>query len=52
MSPVSLIITEAEYHADPGKVIAYAAESGPVAVVRDDGTTRFMISIPPAEQER
>ena len=43
------VFTEAEYKADAGKVIAYAAASGTAIVARADGTPRVVISIPPAE---
>ena len=44
-----LFNTEAEYRADPSKVVAHAAEVGDAIVIGPDGQTRFMISIPPAE---
>lgn len=43
-------ITEAEYRAEPGAAIDHAAETGePVAVIREDGTVRLVISIPRPE---
>ena len=43
------VFREAEYRADPAKVIAHAEATGIAYVVRADGTTRFLIAIPPAE---
>lgn len=43
------VFTEAEYRADPSKVVAHAADVGDAIVVGPDGTTKFMISIPRAE---
>lgn len=43
------VFTEAAYRADPKRVIAHAEATGSAIVTRSDGTTRFMIAIPPAE---
>ena len=38
--------TEAEYKADPARIVAHAAETGRAVVVRPDGSTLVVISIP------
>jgi hypothetical protein len=43
--------TEAEYTADPGKVIDSAAVTGTAVVARADGSPRVVISIPPEDLE-
>lgn len=48
--PATKVFTEAEYRADAGRVIAHAEATGSAMVTRADGTPRFMIAIPPAEQ--
>jgi hypothetical protein len=42
--------TEDEYRADPRRVIQYAEQNGTATVTRSDGTTRFVVAIPPAER--
>ncbi len=45
----SRVFTEAEYRADAKSVVAHAVATGSAIVVRADGTTRVVISIPPAD---
>jgi hypothetical protein len=41
----SKVFTEAEYRADPKRVVAHAVATGSAIVARDDGTLRVVISI-------
>jgi hypothetical protein len=41
--------SEAEYKADPRRVVEYAIAFGAATVLRADGTIRIVISVPPAE---
>ena len=43
------VFTEAEYRADAKSVVAHAIATGRAIVARADGTTRVVISIPPAD---
>lgn len=43
------VFTEAEYRADARSVVAHAVATGRAIVARADGTTRVVISIPPAD---
>lgn len=45
----SKVFTEAEYRADARSVVAHAVATGRAIVARTDGTTRVVISIPPAD---
>lgn len=42
------VFTEAEYRADAKRVVAHAVATGRAIVTRADGTTRVVLSIPPA----
>ena len=43
------VFTEAEYHADPKRVVSHAIATGRAIVTRADGTIRVVMSVPPAE---
>lgn len=43
------VFTEAEYRADARSVVTHAVATGSAIVARADGSTRVVISIPPAE---
>jgi hypothetical protein len=43
------VFTEPEYRADAKSVVAHAVATGRAIVARADGTTRVVISIPPAD---
>jgi hypothetical protein len=45
----SRAFTEAEYRANAKSVVAHAVATGSAIVARADGTTRVVISIPPAD---
>ncbi len=49
VSTVPRVFTEAEYRADAKSVVAHAIATGSASVARADGTTRVVISIPPAD---
>jgi hypothetical protein len=43
------VFSEADYAADPGKVIAHAAATGIAAVVASDGRPRIIFTAPTAD---